>query len=423
MTGFARMRRSDHSMLPPTPAATIAFKSPNACNICHIDKDAAWADAWVRTWRDRDYQAPVLHRASLVDAARNRDWTRLPEMLQYISTPDRDEVYATSLIRLLGACADVRKWPVILKAMDNPSPLLRSTAAASLGALPSQQTGEALVKACGDDSRLVRVRAAGSLAGYPTGSLKDEDRKQVKQATDEYLASLLSRPDHWASHHNLGNYYLASGAFEPALAAYVTAAKLDPQNVMPLVNASIVHARMGSGDLAEAALNKALRIDPDNAPVNFNMGLLRAQQGQPDAAEKHLRTALKSDPQMHQAAYNLGVLLVEDRTAEAMELILKAFELHPNPRYAYTLAFYMRKNNDPERAAGMLKLTVQQWPHYVDAYMMLGDIYEKQGQIEEAKGTYQQALDSGQLSKRDRYRFETKLQTLEPAGKKVDSSE
>ncbi len=33
MTDFARMRRSDHSMLPPTPAATTAFKSPNACNL------------------------------------------------------------------------------------------------------------------------------------------------------------------------------------------------------------------------------------------------------------------------------------------------------------------------------------------------------------------------------------------------------
>jgi hypothetical protein len=43
MTSFARMNRTDHSMLPPTPAATIAYKSPNACNLCHTDKDAAWA--------------------------------------------------------------------------------------------------------------------------------------------------------------------------------------------------------------------------------------------------------------------------------------------------------------------------------------------------------------------------------------------
>ncbi|MCL5735275.1 MAG: hypothetical protein M1274_06740 [Actinobacteria bacterium] len=34
-TEFARMTRSDHSMRPPTPAATLRFKSPNACNLCH----------------------------------------------------------------------------------------------------------------------------------------------------------------------------------------------------------------------------------------------------------------------------------------------------------------------------------------------------------------------------------------------------
>ena len=107
-TAFARMNRSDHSMAPPAPAATIAYQSPNACNGCHADKDAAWADALVRQWRARDYQAPVLARAALVAAARKRDWARLPEMLAYIRDSERDEVFATSLIRLLSSIPNVR---------------------------------------------------------------------------------------------------------------------------------------------------------------------------------------------------------------------------------------------------------------------------------------------------------------------------
>ena len=105
-TAFARMNRSDHSMAPPAPAATIAYQSPNACNLCHADKDAAWADALVRQWRTRDYQAPVLARAALVAAARKRDWAKLPEMLAYIRDPKRDEVFATSLIRLIPPTQD-----------------------------------------------------------------------------------------------------------------------------------------------------------------------------------------------------------------------------------------------------------------------------------------------------------------------------
>ena len=96
MTEFARMKRSDHSMRPPTPAATLAYKSPNACNLCHTDKDATWADEKVRKWRKRDYQAPVLHRTALIDAARERDWSRLPEMLE---SPTRSRQATRSSLR------------------------------------------------------------------------------------------------------------------------------------------------------------------------------------------------------------------------------------------------------------------------------------------------------------------------------------
>ena len=117
-TEFARMERSDHSMRPPMPAASIAFKSPNACNICHKDKDARWADDFVRKWRTRDYQSPVIHVSGLIEAGRKRDWNRLEEMLSYITNKDRDQVYATSLIRLLMACHDEKKWPVLIKASE-----------------------------------------------------------------------------------------------------------------------------------------------------------------------------------------------------------------------------------------------------------------------------------------------------------------
>ena len=42
---------------PPTPATSMEFGSPNACNLCHQDKKPAWADEWVRKWYKNDYQA------------------------------------------------------------------------------------------------------------------------------------------------------------------------------------------------------------------------------------------------------------------------------------------------------------------------------------------------------------------------------
>ena len=245
MTSFARMNRTDHSMLPPTPSATMAYKSPNACNMCHTDKDAAWADKYVREWRTRDYQAPVLKRAALIDGARKRDWKQLPAMLDYITSKDRDEVFATSLIRMVPSSGDARIPPILLKSIKDPSPLVRGAAADALQHVPTKEAVQALVTATGDDYRLVRVRAAASLAGYHNLPLNEADKKSVDAANKEYLASLTARPDQWSSHYNLGNYYLNRNDPKKAISSYNTSLKLEPRAVLAMVNESMAYARMG----------------------------------------------------------------------------------------------------------------------------------------------------------------------------------
>ncbi len=43
-----------HTFWVPSPADTIRFKVPNACNSCHADKDPAWAlDFMLKWWGDK----------------------------------------------------------------------------------------------------------------------------------------------------------------------------------------------------------------------------------------------------------------------------------------------------------------------------------------------------------------------------------
>ncbi len=354
-TEFARMRRSDHSMLPPAPAATTAFKSPNACNLCHKDKDAVWANQHVRKWRKRDYQAPRLYRAKLVDAARKRDWSKLPEMLKYITSPERDEIYATSLIRLLAFCPNDQKWPAIRQALKDKSPLVRGAAASALAVHLTPENCQALLACLDDNYRLVRIRAASTLAPYPRELLSTADQQRLEKAIQELLASLLARPDDWASHYNLGNFYSDRKEYSKALEAFNTATRLNPESILPLVNVAMVHARRGQGDLAETALRQAIKIDPDNAVASFNLGLLLAEQGKMSEAEAAFRTALKSDPQFPEAAYNLGVLLSEDRLPEALQWLRRAHEIQPNnPKYSYSLGFYLSQQGEVREAIEVL---------------------------------------------------------------------
>ncbi|HET6363505.1 MAG TPA: tetratricopeptide repeat protein, partial [Nitrospirota bacterium] len=379
MTAFARMNRSDHSMLPPTPAATMAFKSPNACNICHNDKDADWADKYVRQWRTRDYQAPVLKRATLIDAARKRDWTKLADMLAYINDPKRDEVFAASLIRLISPTQDQKVLAALLVAAKDPSPLVRGAAVQALGLMPTTESLQALVEATGDEYRLVRVRAAAGIAAFPQMAAPAAYQTQLKKANQEYLESITARPDQWTSHYNMGNYQLSRGETKNAVASYQAALKLDPQAIMAMVNTSIAYAQMGEYDKAERSLQKALKQAPDNAAANFNLGLLKAEKNELKTAEKHLKKAFKADPQMAQAAYNLCIITAKDRINEAVTWCRNASDLRPQePKYAFTLAYYLNQKGEKAEAVRILNALVEKYPGYKDAEMLLRDISEKE---------------------------------------------
>ncbi|MYL85019.1 ammonia-forming cytochrome c nitrite reductase subunit c552 [Desulfovibrio aerotolerans] len=334
-TRFARMARSDHSMRPPAPAATARFGSPNACQGCHTDKDAAWAGGHVRQWRTRDYQASVLARATLIEQARRRDFSALPAMLDYLAASDHDAVLAASLVRLLRVCPDARTWPALRAALTDASPLVRASAAASLGENREPPTLAALAKACADPVRLVRIRAAEALAGVLPQALPPDGRRAVTDATAELIATFSVRADDWTGSYNRGNFLLRSGDPAGAIAAYATAARLRPDATAPLVNAAMAKARQNDLAGAEAALRKARELDPQSAAVAYNLGLVLAQRGQAGEAAEALRAAFTLDATLAEAAYNLGLLLRATDPAEARELLRQAAALRPdNPKYA-----------------------------------------------------------------------------------------
>lgn len=408
--------RSDHSMLPPTPAATMAFQSPNACTLCHHDKEVQWADEWVRKRKTRDYQASTLQRARLIEEARKKDWSRLEEMLQFIAGKERDDVTAASIIRLLTLCEDERKWHALLGALRDGSPLVRASAAQGLAGNFSPEALKVLLDATEDEYRVVRVRAAMALSGYPRTMLSEEDFQALEKATAEFMASLKVHPDDWESQYNMGNYLLNRGRLPAALVAYETAARLDPRRILPYLNASIAAARLADMVKAEEFLQKALEIEPNSPAVNFHIALLRADQGDMPQAEKHLRATLRADPQMAEAACNLCVLLAKDRLEEAVQWCRKAHELDPRDgKYAYTLAFFERKAGKADEAVRILREAIGREAGNTEAILLLAEIYQEQNLKAEARELVVGALSNQTISSRDRYRLFLKLQEIDPS--------
>jgi len=418
MTRFARMNRSDHSFRPPCPAAGVKFGSENACTICHRERDAKWAAATVQRWHpEGHWRRKILLEGGLVEAARNRKWQSLPDMLDYVGKAESDPVVVTSLVRLLDACPESPKWDSLRRCLTHASPLVRGAAATTLAAdLGNKATADALLGALGDDYRLVRVRAASALAALPRGTLDPRRRDMLREAGQELLASFHSQPDNWSGHYSLGNYLSARGDRKGALKAFDRAIELRQDAVMAYVNASVTAAQLGQLPRSVEYLRQATRFEPEHPAVNLNLGLGLAETGDLPGAAKHLRRALKGPGTRSQAAYNLAVLTAAQDPDEAIRLCRLAVENAPgNATYTYTLAFYLA-GRSPDEAIAILEPLIAGQPTRIDARLLLGRCYRATGQEERARALYATLRDDPSVPPNVRQLADRQLQEIEAKG-------
>jgi predicted Zn-dependent protease len=196
-----------------------------------------------------------------------------------------------------------------------------------------------------------------------------------------------------------------------ALAEYAIAYKLEPLSVLTLVNSAMAHAKLGEPAKAEAKLTEALKIDPDSSAARYNLGLVKAELGDLAAAEANLKAAFKSDPQLAGAAYNLCIITASDRPAESLDWCKKAVALRPQePKYAATLAFYQQQGGDSTAAIKTLETLIDRIPAYPDGYLLLAEIYAKQGKKAKVTEVYRQALAVEGLPPKAREFIKTRLE-------------
>ncbi len=428
MTAQAHMHRSDHTFRPPSPAATLEFGSPNACNLCHHNKeaikgdffghkreDAEWADRHVKEWHGADSGKDLLDLGRIVLACRNGAWEKLPAILAYLDNPKCDPAAKVGILRLLANCPLPDKWPAIRKQLADGNEWVRSAAATSLMYDTSTETTQALLQAAMDRFRTVRIRAAASLLGRNLAGYSTAQREAYEKAHAEYWNSLVIWPDRWSTHYNQGIYFDHIGDAGKALAAYTKSITMRNDVVQPLINASMVHARAGNSTNAYELLQKALKIEPASPMVNFNIALLDAEFGKLDEAETHLRAALAADPQMAQAAYNLGVLLMRANKHEGFDWLGKAARLVPeNWNYTSSYLYFLNQAGRTAETEPLLIEIIGTGRASAEAYFTLASNYQRDGRIDEATETYRKAKLDPRLpmdAKRHAAQLEQQLRT------------
>lgn len=166
-----RMTVRDHTIGSPLPELTRDFGAPNACNGCHDDHDAEWAQGYVEQWYGGDahfegYRARMRARAEVLSQALVHDApVPVAPLVAWLGDAGRTVVERASAAHFLRrAPTDPSATAALLAAVaSDPHPLVRYAACDGLETHRTAEADAALRRALEDPRRIVRVRAYQAL--------------------------------------------------------------------------------------------------------------------------------------------------------------------------------------------------------------------------------------------------------------------
>lgn len=328
--------RADHSLRVPRPDLSLKLGTPNACNGCHTDRDAAWAATTVETWYpEPQYRGP--HFGEALFAADHKAPDATQHLLALAGDPARPAIARASALARLHDQPQDRSGPATLltvrRLLADPEALVRAQAVHYLDLVDLRTRIELAWPLLSDPARTVRLEATRVLAPVMRQGIGGKLAEQMRVALAEYATAEQVNADRPEAHLNLG--LIATALGEPALAeqSYRTALELDPRFTPARANLADLYREQGRETDAEAELKAGLTADPDNADLLHALGLARVRTHHLDAAIPDLERAARLAPDNSRFAYVYGVALdAADRTAEALPVLEAAQQQDPANR-------------------------------------------------------------------------------------------
>jgi len=350
--------RHDHSFRIPRPDLSVTLGTPNACTNCHEDQSAEWASEKVRDWYGKEPQSYQRYADALEAGRRGAPdaGLKLADLVRDTASPT---IARATALAGLGRYLNPAMLDLVAQGLTADDPMLRVAALQALDTTPVFLRVELAFPALDDPVRAVRIEAARLLAPVRNDDLTLAQRAQLERGTTEYIESQMAMAERPEAQLNLGNLYAARGDTEQAIAAYRTAAKLNPAFVPAYVN----HA-----DLLRSRSEEA-------------------------KAEQLLRAALEKNPASGDLYHALGLSLVrQKRSREAVDALEQAAGFSPdNARYIYVYAIALDTVGYKDRAIMVLQGAQQRFPSDTDILSALVAFHRDSGNTDAAQ-TYADKL-------------------------------
>lgn len=216
----------------------------------------------------------------------------------------------------------------------------------------------------------------------------------VKSAMDEYQNALALDGANANVLNSLGACYGHVGAYEKAIRLLESAVDADPTDYMAVYNIGLTRRLMGDRNGALTQFTAAAAIAPEVFEIAFQLGRLLLESGTPASALKHLDTAARLNPGSFTAQKLLGQCHEALGHLEpAIAAYKKAITQNPNdPETLSALGcLFDKKNENPEITIIFCQQSVDLAPENSLYRLRLGQLYLKQGMLQEALEAFKAA--------------------------------
>jgi predicted CXXCH cytochrome family protein len=320
--------RHDHSLRIPRPDLSIALRVPNACNGCHENRDAQWAEDALRQWYPQPNRG-FQDFAELFAASDRVQPGSREALVRYLDGTPLPIVAASAMARLArNPSPDALR--AAARSLSSLEPLLRSAAVGVVGQADPQNRLRLLEPLLSDKSRLVRMDAARALAGETESLMDAATRSQFENALAEYVDGQAFNSERPEANANLANLALERGDIDTARRYYETARQRDASFVPATVGLAQLLGSQGDAQAAESMLREAEAKQPDSADIAHALGLLLVRAGARDEAIGFLQKAARLGPENPRFAYVYAVALHDTGSAEqAIVALESALQRHP----------------------------------------------------------------------------------------------
>lgn len=241
-----------------------------------------------------------------------------------------------------------------------------------------------------DDALAVATTAVtahpDAVTGYYMLGRVHAARREVDASIAAYQQVIKLNPLASDAKVALARLQLASGRADATIGLAQEALKTEPRNAdaqLVLVQGLINH---GDFDRASTELASLLQRFPKSAAVHVQQGMLLGRRRQLAEARKEFNTALVLQPGSIEAIGGLTALDLTERQVDAAKARLAPLVADPHARPVALMlaARTYASTGDLKTSEELLKRVLAADPGYLDAYGALGQLYTRQGRLDEA---------------------------------------